>query len=79
MQFKRNITNQLKLWKQEIERKPLVVMGARQVGKTTVIKRFGQGHFEHVAYFNFEKQTDIHEFLEKAKSPINSLKIYLCQ
>ena len=52
--MKRKITDNLIAWKNEKGRKPLVVTGARQCGKTYAIKEFGREHFENLAYFIFE-------------------------
>ncbi len=48
----RNILEQLKAWKNKEHRKPLVLSGARQVGKTYILKRFGEQEFSNVAYIN---------------------------
>jgi predicted AAA+ superfamily ATPase len=48
----RNIITQLKEWKDKPRRKPLLLAGARQVGKTYILKQFGKQEFEHVAYIN---------------------------
>lgn len=45
---------QLKKWKQSELRKPLIIRGARQVGKTWLMKEFGQQYYESVAYINFD-------------------------
>lgn len=50
--MKRKIIGQLKSWKENPERKPLILLGARQVGKTWVMKHFGQTEFQNVAYIN---------------------------
>ena len=50
--MERKIIEQLKLWKNHPERKPLILLGARQVGKTWVMKHFGQREFQNVAYIN---------------------------
>ena len=50
--MKRKIIQQLKLWKDNPARKPLILLGARQVGKTWVMKHFGLTEFENVAYIN---------------------------
>lgn len=52
--MKRAISNALIAWKQQPERLPLLVRGARQVGKTYTIEQFGQNHFESVIAINFE-------------------------
>ena len=48
----RNIIEQLKVWKNKKGRKPLVLAGARQVGKTYILKHFGEQEFANVAYIN---------------------------
>ena len=51
----RDKMSDLVAWKNRVGRKPLVVRGARQVGKTWLMKEFGHSHFEKVLYVNFEK------------------------
>ena len=46
--MERNIIGQLKSWKVNPERKPLILLGARQVGKTWVMKHFGQTEFHRM-------------------------------
>lgn len=48
----RNIIEQLKEWKNKERRKPLILAGARQVGKTYILKKFGEQEFTNVAYIN---------------------------
>ncbi len=48
----RNVITQLKQWKNKENRKPLVLAGARQVGKTFMLTEFGKQEFENVAYIN---------------------------
>lgn len=48
----RNIVEQLKEWKDKARRKPLVLAGARQVGKTYILRKFGEQEFANVAYIN---------------------------
>ncbi len=50
----RNIIEQLKIWKNKEGRKPLILSGARQVGKTYILKMFGKQEFTNVAYVNCE-------------------------
>lgn len=54
--MKRKIIGQLKSWKENPERKPLILLGARQVGKTWVMKHFGQTEFQNVAYINCDEE-----------------------
>lgn len=50
----RKITDYLENWKKSPNRKPLILQGARQVGKTYALLDFGKRYYENVAYFNFE-------------------------
>ena len=67
MYFERDLEKDLLLWKNRKNRKPLLLKGARQVGKTTLIKTFGKREFDDVAYFNFDEQPDIKQFFESTK------------
>lgn len=51
--MERLIIEKLKQWKEKRDRKPLVLMGARQVGKTWIMKEFGRQYYENVAYISF--------------------------
>lgn len=53
--MKREITSRLREWKAREDRKPLLITGLRQCGKTYTIREFGEEEFEDVAYFNFEE------------------------
>jgi predicted AAA+ superfamily ATPase len=59
--------NKLNAWKNKPNRKPLVLQGARQVGKTWLMNQFGKEQFESVAYFNFEEQPELKPFFEETK------------
>lgn len=52
--MERDIMQQLLMWKEKEGRKPLLLTGVRQCGKTYVCKEFGKQHFSDYAYFNFE-------------------------
>ena len=52
----RIITQQLKTWKLSKNRKPLILLGARQVGKTWVMQDFGKNNYENVAYINCDEE-----------------------
>ena len=52
--MEREIIKKLKAWKENPDRKPLILTGVRQCGKTYAMKHFGEMYFEDVAYFNFE-------------------------
>lgn len=65
MAFKRDLLEKLMLWKKSTNRKPLVIEGARQVGKTWLMKEFGRTCFEQFTYINFEQLNLQDVFAEK--------------
>lgn len=65
----RKIMGFLEAWKESEHRKPLILQGARQVGKTYSILEFGRIHYENVAYFNFETNPKLNETFEENISP----------
>ena len=67
MPMERQILSRLNLWKESNHRKPLILKGARQVGKTWALKEFGRRSYENVAYFNFEEHSEYKQFFEKTK------------
>lgn len=58
---------QLYAWKSSPYRKPLILKGVRQVGKTWVLKEFGRKYYENTAYFNFDENEEYKQFFETAK------------
>jgi len=67
MVINREIILSLIKWRESKNRKPLILQGARQVGKTWALKQFGKMHFENVAYFNFDEQTELKQYFEQTK------------
>ena len=65
--MKRLILSQLILWKKSTQRKPLILKGVRQVGKTWLLKEFGKQHYENTAYFNFDEQSELKQYFEMTK------------
>ena len=65
----RKIMSFLESWRESSHRKPLILQGARQVGKTYSILEFGRTHYENVAYFNFETHPKLNETFEENISP----------
>lgn len=65
----RKIMGYLEEWKESIHRKPLILQGARQVGKTYSVLEFGRNHYENVAYFNFESNPKLADTFEESISP----------
>ena len=55
--MKRQIYNDLKLWKESKDRKPLILLGARQVGKTWIMQHFGKSEYQNVAYINCDDES----------------------
>lgn len=75
MEIKRDIMQALLDWKQRSGRKPLIIRGARQIGKTWILHRFGEEHFEHLAYFNFDASEELCREFENTKEPRRLLDI----
>lgn len=67
MEIRRTIQGKLSQWRLASGRKPLILQGARQVGKTWALKHFGASEFDNVAYFNFEEQPELKQFFESTK------------
>ena len=78
--MKRDIYTNLINWKNSYRRKPLILRGARQVGKTYILKEFGEKEYENVAYFNFEEDSGLNDFFKgriQTEKIIEKLSIYL--
>jgi len=75
--MKRLINEKLLKWKDNADRKPLILYGARQVGKTYSIMEFGIENYASVAYFYFDNNPDLCELFESGISSINSLIVKL--
>ena len=76
--MKRKIMQALLRWKDKSNRQPLILNGARQVGKTYILKKFAQEQFNNVAYFNLEHNLIAREFFEgslDALSLIHNLEV----
>jgi predicted AAA+ superfamily ATPase len=67
--MKRNALERLKEWKNSEDRKPMVLRGARQVGKTWLMKEFGKTCYQSVAYFNFDEDDSLKSIFEVNKNP----------
>lgn len=62
--MERKIYKDLLLWKQSEERKPLILQGARQVGKTYIVNFFAGKEYSNSIYCNFEKDKGLHDFFK---------------
>ena len=67
--MKRNAIQDLIQWKSGEDRKPLVLKGARQVGKTWLMKEFGKSYYNHYVYFNFDETDELKSVFETNKNP----------
>ncbi|MDL2266269.1 ATP-binding protein [Parabacteroides sp. OttesenSCG-928-G07] len=74
--MKRKVSNSLLEWKNSSRRMPLIVNGARQVGKTYIVEQFGREHYESILYLNMEIEASLNKFLETELSP-NKIIQYL--
>ena len=68
--MKRNVINELVKWKSRTDRKPLILKGVRQCGKTYILKAFGKKYYDEVAYFNFEGNPALAERFEQDLDPM---------
>jgi predicted AAA+ superfamily ATPase len=78
--MKRDIYKALESWKRSDRRKPLIINGARQVGKTYALKHFGRSSYRHMAYMNFERDEKLGRYFEETLDPkqlIKTLGIHL--
>jgi uncharacterized protein len=62
--MKRILLEKLNNWKQSDNRKPLIIRGARQVGKTWLIREFGQTYYSNMVYINFESTKSIRNIFQ---------------
>ncbi len=77
--MEREIINDLIKWKESSNRKPLIIHGARQVGKTYIIKQFGKKYYDNLIYVNFETNKEFSSQIEddiNAKYLINKLELF---
>ncbi|NBP06403.1 MAG: ATP-binding protein [Bacteroidetes bacterium] len=73
--MERTIQNSLKTWAQKKHKNPLIIMGARQVGKTYIMKWLGNEAFSKTAYFNFDERPELHEVFTTNKDVSRILEI----
>lgn len=65
--MERLIMKDLLRWKKSKHRKPLILKGVRQVGKTWVLNEFGRRYYKNIGYFNFEEHPEYKQFFENTK------------
>ena len=72
--MERKIIKDLLAWKDKVDRKSLLLHGARQVGKTYILQKLGREHFENMAYVNLEKNLEIAGFFQDNIDPHRILR-----
>ncbi len=72
--MERKIVNKLIEWKQSLDRKPLILQGARQVGKTYTILTFGKQYYKSCVYFNFEDNKELAAIFDRDLNPERLVK-----
>lgn len=72
--MKRELLQDLRIWKTSHSRKPLILKGARQVGKTFILQEFGNSDYENTAYLNFETTPGLHELFSGNHKPLDIIK-----
>lgn len=69
----RYIYEKLLEWKQKKGRKPLILNGARQVGKTYILRKFGEQEYSKFAFFSLDRNEKVREVFEKGRSTADML------
>lgn len=72
-EMRREAIEKLKKWKTNPRRKPLLLLGARQVGKTWLMQEFGKSHYEQVAYIRLDKDEEMKQRFDKSGYDIKRL------
>ena len=72
---KRNTLENLIRWKTDEERKPLILKGARQVGKTWLMKEFGEKYYNNYVYLNFDEEEELNSIFKANKNPARIIEL----
>ena len=73
--MERKITNKLTFWKEQNNRQPLILQGARQVGKTYILEEFGSKNYKNVVYVNFEQTPALRSIFDQDINPDRVIKM----
>ena len=73
--MRRNALEELIKWKTDEERKPMILRGARQVGKTWLMKEFGRTNYKSYVYFNFDEEDELKSIFESNKNPTRIIEL----
>lgn len=82
MEIKRDIIETFKQWKDAPDRKPILLKGARQIGKTWAMEAFGKACFDYCVKFDFDRQPELKTVFQTTKSPerlVKELALYCDQ
>ncbi|MBO7637147.1 MAG: AAA family ATPase, partial [Paludibacteraceae bacterium] len=82
MRIEREIIDQFKTWKDAPNRKPILLKGARQIGKTWAMETFGKECFKYCVKFDFDKQPEVKSVFQVTKDPkrlVKELTLYCDQ
>ena len=74
MRIEREIISALQKWKEASDRKPILLKGARQIGKTWVMETFGKENFDYCVKFDFDRQPELKSVFHATKSPDRLIK-----
>jgi len=74
MKIERDIINLFKAWKEAPDRKPILLKGARQIGKTWAMESFGKEYFKYCVKFDFDRQPELKSLFEITKDPKRLIK-----
>ena len=74
MRIEREIINQFRAWKEAPVRKPILLKGARQIGKTWAMETFGKECFKHCVKFDFDRQQELKSVFQTSKDPQRLIK-----
>lgn len=74
MNIKRDIIDKFSTWNDNPDRKPILLQGARQTGKTWAMKKFGRQNFEYVAKFDFDRQPELRSVFQPTKESERLIK-----
>ena len=79
MEIPRDIIARFIEWKESDSRKPILLKGAHQIGKSWAMEKFGHDYYKHVVKFDFDKQPELKNIFETTKEPeriIKELSLY---
>lgn len=73
--MERNALKKLAEWKESTDRKPMILKGARQVGKTWLMQEFGRRYYKNCVYFNFDEEDELKSIFIANKNPARIIEL----